>query len=50
VESELTEWRALTAMSTFNLKDHELGIAEVHHNLPPSSLAERARKPQLPQS
>ena len=29
-------------MSTFNLKDHELDVAEVHHNLPPSSLYEHA--------
>ena len=34
-------WRT-TAMSTFTLKDHELGAAEVHHNLPPSSLYEHA--------
>ncbi len=24
-------------MSTFSLNDHQLGVAEVHHNLPPSS-------------
>jgi len=29
-------------MSTFNLKDHDLDVAEVHHNLPPSSLYEHA--------
>ena len=26
-------------MSTFSLNDHQLGVAEVHHNLPPSLLA-----------
>ena len=29
-------------MNNFNLKDHELQVAEVHHNLPPSSLYEHA--------
>ena len=29
-------------MNTFNLKDHELTVGEVHHNLPPSSLYEHA--------
>jgi phosphoenolpyruvate carboxykinase (ATP) len=29
-------------MNTFNLKDHELTVAEVHRNLPPSSLYEHA--------
>src|SRR5678816_3303025 len=29
-------------MNTFSLKDHELTVAEVHHNLSPSSLYEHA--------
>jgi phosphoenolpyruvate carboxykinase (ATP) len=29
-------------MDTFNLKDHELSVSEVHHNLPPCSLYEHA--------
>jgi phosphoenolpyruvate carboxykinase (ATP) len=29
-------------MSNFDLKDHELTVAEVHHNLPPSALYEHA--------
>jgi hypothetical protein len=37
-------------MSTFSFNDHELGVAELHHNLPPSSLYEHALKTQLPQS
>ena len=37
-------------MSTFSLNDHQPGVAEVHHNLPPSSLYEQARKTQLPPS
>jgi hypothetical protein len=35
-------------MSTFSLNDHQLGVAEIHHNLPPSSFYEQARKTQLP--
>ena len=30
------------ATSAFSLKAHELEVAEVHHNLPPSSLYEHA--------
>jgi len=37
-------------MSTFSLNDHQLGVAEVHHNLPPSSFYEQPRKTQLPPS
>jgi len=29
-------------MNTFDLKDHELTVSEVHRNLPPSSLYEHA--------
>ena len=29
-------------MNTFNLKEHGLNVAEVHHNLPPSSLYDHA--------
>ena len=29
-------------MNSFNLKDHELTVAEVHHNLSPSALYEHA--------
>ena len=31
-------------MRTFSLKDHELGVAELHHTLSASSLDEHARK------
>ena len=31
-------------MSTFSLNDHQLGVAEVHHNLPPSSFYEQRSK------
>jgi phosphoenolpyruvate carboxykinase (ATP) len=29
-------------MNSFNLQDHQLAVAEVHHNLPPGSLYEHA--------
>jgi phosphoenolpyruvate carboxykinase (ATP) len=29
-------------MNSFHLKDHELTVSEVHHNLPPSALYEHA--------
>jgi phosphoenolpyruvate carboxykinase (ATP) len=32
----------ITTVGAFDLKDHELHVAEVHHNLPPSSLYEHA--------
>ena len=37
-------------MSTFSLNDHQLGVAEVHHNLSASSFYEQPRKTQLPPS
>jgi phosphoenolpyruvate carboxykinase (ATP) len=37
-----TAIRNIEATSTFDLKDHELGVARVYRNLPPSSLYEHA--------
>src|SRR3982750_1655789 len=34
--------RRMPAMDAFDLKEHELNVAEVHRNLPPSALYEHA--------